>query len=59
LSGIGGFVDSFYEYLYKAYILFGDQEYKDMFDISYEEINKKLRCDKTHLIYDFHWKGKK
>jgi len=30
-SGIGSGIDSFYEYLYKAYIMFGDNIYWDMF----------------------------
>ncbi|KAF8775978.1 hypothetical protein HU200_004115 [Digitaria exilis] len=37
-SGIGAGVDSFYEYLIKAYILFGSDEYWDMF------MRLTLRC---------------
>lgn len=31
-SSIGAGIDSFYEYLLKSYILFGDEDYRDMFD---------------------------
>ena len=31
-AGIGTGVDSAYEYLWKAYLLFGEREYKTMFD---------------------------
>jgi len=31
-TGIGAGSDSFYEYLLKSYILFGDPEYLDMFN---------------------------
>jgi mannosidase alpha-like ER degradation enhancer 1 len=38
-SGINAGRDSFYEYLLKSYILFGDQEYLDMFStVSLEEL---------------------
>ncbi|KAI9345314.1 glycoside hydrolase, partial [Obelidium mucronatum] len=38
LSGIGAGADSFYEYLLKSYILFGDPEYYTMFEKAYKAI---------------------
>lgn len=42
-SGIGAGVDSFYEYLLKAYILFGRNEYWDMFHSAYVAVQKHFR----------------
>ncbi|KAG6540826.1 hypothetical protein Mapa_017804 [Marchantia paleacea] len=42
-SGIGAGVDSFYEYLIKAYILFGDDEYWDMFHDAYMAVQQYYR----------------
>lgn len=39
---IGGGIDSYYEYLYKCYRLFGDKECKAMWDTSIAGINKVL-----------------
>ena len=41
-ASIGAGVDSFYEYLMKAYILFGDEEFLKMFDTLYEAVDKHL-----------------
>jgi hypothetical protein len=38
ISGIGASSDSFYEYLLKAHILFGGEEYLKIFDESYNAI---------------------
>eukprot|EP00943_MAST-04B_sp_MAST-4B-sp1_P000694 g694.t1 len=38
-SSIGAGVDSFYEYLLKTYILFGDAKYLKMFEKAYEAVN--------------------
>ncbi len=38
VSGIGAGVDSFYEYLFKSYILFGDTSYLDMFSVAYNAV---------------------
>jgi len=43
MSGIGAGVDSFYEYLIKSYILFGEQEDLEMFKDFYTNIMKHLR----------------
>ncbi|XP_057817214.1 alpha-mannosidase I MNS5 isoform X2 [Cryptomeria japonica] len=42
-SGIGAGVDSFYEYLIKAHILFGRDEYWDMFSSAYTAVQKYFR----------------
>ncbi|XP_072953276.1 alpha-mannosidase I MNS5 isoform X2 [Typha angustifolia] len=42
-SGIGAGVDSFYEYLMKAYVLFGSDEYWDMFHSAYLAVQKYFR----------------
>ncbi|ORX78019.1 glycoside hydrolase [Anaeromyces robustus] len=45
ISGIGAGIDSIFEYMLKAYILFGDPDYLKMFNDSYEAI---LKYVKTH-----------
>jgi len=42
-SGVGSGSDSFYEYLFKAYLLFGDDQYLKMFEECYESL-------KTYVI---------
>ncbi|KAJ4959991.1 hypothetical protein NE237_019901 [Protea cynaroides] len=42
-SGIGAGVDSFYEYLIKAHILFGKDEFWDMFHSAYLAVQKYFR----------------
>ncbi|KAK9800749.1 hypothetical protein WJX73_004612 [Symbiochloris irregularis] len=37
-GGIGAGADSFFEYLLKAYLLFGDDEYWDMFNCAYSTV---------------------
>src|SRR5712664_464821 len=41
-SHISGAIDSYYEYLLKCWILFGDQDCKRMWDVSIAAINKYL-----------------
>ena len=41
-SHISGYIDSYYEYLYKSWILFGDRAFKDAWDISAAAIKKYL-----------------
>ncbi|XP_020518839.1 alpha-mannosidase I MNS5 isoform X2 [Amborella trichopoda] len=50
-SGIGAGIDSFYEYLLKAYILFGRDEFWHMFHSSYLAVQKHFRhgpCFRYH-----------
>ncbi|RWR77120.1 alpha-mannosidase I MNS5-like protein [Cinnamomum micranthum f. kanehirae] len=42
-SGIGAGVDSFYEYLMKAHVLFGSDEFWDMFHSAYLAVQKYFR----------------
>ncbi|EGD74243.1 hypothetical protein PTSG_06253 [Salpingoeca rosetta] len=42
-STVGAGVDSFFEYLLKAFILLGDQTYLDVFNTHYESIARYLR----------------
>ncbi|XP_061543664.1 ER degradation-enhancing alpha-mannosidase-like protein 1 [Phycodurus eques] len=42
-SGLGAGMDSFYEYLLKSYILFGEKEDYAMFQAAYESIQNHLR----------------
>lgn len=46
-SHIGGAIDSYYEYLLKAWLLFGDKECKAMWDESIKAVNTYL-ADTTH-----------
>jgi hypothetical protein len=45
-SSIGAGIDSFFEYLYKGYILFGDQELYEIF----EQVCNLIVPDKKRLI---------
>ncbi|KAJ3195877.1 ER degradation-enhancing alpha-mannosidase-like protein 1 [Irineochytrium annulatum] len=49
MSGVGAGIDSFHEYLFKAYVLFGDMEYLEMFEIAYAAILKNLKDEKGFL----------
>uniref|UniRef100_A0A669CT96 alpha-1,2-Mannosidase n=1 Tax=Oreochromis niloticus TaxID=8128 RepID=A0A669CT96_ORENI len=42
-SGLGAGMDSFYEYLFKSYILFGEKEDYRMFTAAYESIQNHMR----------------
>lgn len=42
-SGIGAGVDSFYEYLFKAFVLFGKEDYWRMFHSAYLAVQKYFR----------------
>ncbi|RWR80960.1 alpha-mannosidase I MNS4 isoform X1 [Cinnamomum micranthum f. kanehirae] len=46
-AGIGTSIDSFYEYLLKAYLLFGDEEYLFIFQEAYKAV--------MHYIYKDPW----
>lgn len=45
-SHISGRIDSYYEYLLKAYLLFGDEDFKTMYDESIKAVNEYL-LDRT------------
>jgi Glycosyl hydrolase family 47 len=44
-SHISGGIDSYYEYLWKCWLLFGDQECRDMWNASIPAVNKYLADD--------------
>lgn len=48
LSGLGAGLDSFYEYLLKSYIMFGDPEDYAMFHEIYRSINQYMRRGRSH-----------
>eukprot|EP00808_Paulinella_micropora_P000057 g64187.t1 len=53
-AGIGAGIDSFYEYLLKAYVLFGNRKYLDMFMEGYAAANKYLRIEDWYVEADMH-----
>ena len=46
-SHIGGMIDSYYEYLVKAWLLFGDKDCKAMWDLSIKAVNQYV-ADTTY-----------
>lgn len=51
-SHISGMIDSYYEYLIKSYLLFGDEDFKTMYNNSIASVNKYLLDSaKTGLWY--------
>ncbi|KAI9205353.1 glycoside hydrolase [Polychytrium aggregatum] len=42
MAGIGAGIDSFYEYIFKAYVLFGEQRYFDIFATAYSAVQQYL-----------------
>ena len=55
-AGVGGLVDSFYEYMLKGYILFGDSRLLNMFVDSYNAIQEHLSHPPWLLDADM-WTG--
>ncbi|CAI2174560.1 11956_t:CDS:10 [Funneliformis geosporum] len=49
-ASTGSGIDSFYEYLLKAYVLFGETEYLDMFSEAYHAVLRYIR-DETGYLY--------
>lgn len=47
-SHISGYIDSYYEYLYKSFLLFGDKDFKKAFDIHSKAIKKYLPVKTTN-----------
>ncbi len=50
-AGLGGDIDSAYEYFYKAGVAFGDERYLMMFNMSLEAIQKTLRVEGDDYLY--------
>ena len=51
-TGIGAGLDSFYEYLLKYAVLFGEEEWFDRFQDSYESIERHVRRGDFHVQVD-------
>lgn len=49
MTGIGAGTDSFYEYLLKSYVLFGDDEYLDMYETAQDAIKRNLLHDSKYF----------
>lgn len=52
-SHIGAYIDSYYEYLYKSWLLFGDKDFKSAFDTHNKAIKKHL-ISKTYKGWFMH-----
>jgi hypothetical protein len=52
-SHIGAYIDSYYEYLYKSWLLFGDKDFKIAFDVHNAAIKKHLisKTDKGWFMH--------
>jgi Glycosyl hydrolase family 47 len=53
-SHISGGIDSYYEYLWKCWLLFGDKECRDMWDASIPAVNKYLADDSRGELWYGH-----
>ncbi|GAB5362183.1 hypothetical protein AAMO2058_000776400 [Amorphochlora amoebiformis] len=51
-AGIGAGIDSFYEYLFKAYIMFGDKTYLEMFAQTYNAVGRHLKSGPWYVEAD-------
>lgn len=50
-SSLGAGTDSFYEYMFKAYVLFGRQEYLELFNVAFGNVQRMMQ--KPNLPYTF------
>lgn len=53
MSGVGAGLDSFYEYLLKAYILFGEKQDYLMFNETYSTIKRYMRKGRPHCNHGY------
>ncbi|CAG0912538.1 unnamed protein product [Notodromas monacha] len=53
MSGVGAGMDSYFEYLLKSYILFGEREDWLMFNASYTDLKRYLRRGRSHCNNGF------
>ncbi|KAI8327718.1 glycosyl hydrolase family 47-domain-containing protein [Choanephora cucurbitarum] len=53
-SSTGAGIDSIFEYMLKSYVLFGEQEYKDMFDEAYRALMLHVRDASGYLYRNVH-----
>ena len=56
-SGIGGLIDSFYEYMLKGYIMFGDYRLLAMYQACYKAVSAYLKQKVWYLDADM-WTGR-
>ncbi|KAG0045884.1 alpha mannosidase-like protein [Gryganskiella cystojenkinii] len=54
MTGIGAGTDSFYEYLLKSYVLFGEDEYLDMYETAQDAIKRNLLHDSKYFYKQVH-----
>ncbi|KAG0091741.1 alpha mannosidase-like protein [Podila epicladia] len=54
MTGIGAGTDSFYEYLLKSYVLFGDDQYLEMYETAAEAIKRNLLHDSKYFYKHVH-----
>ena len=50
-STVGAYADSYFEYLYKAWLLFKDPEIKRMWDSSIEAIQRHVAEPRGRLLW--------
>ena len=50
-SHVGAYIDSYYEYMYKSWLLFGDPELKGMWDKSIQAINTYVAEDTDSTLW--------
>ncbi|KAF7723480.1 alpha mannosidase-like protein [Apophysomyces ossiformis] len=53
-SSTGAGIDSFFEYLLKAYVLFGEDEYMDMFEKAYNSLMRHVRDSSGYIYRNVH-----
>lgn len=53
-SHISGYIDSYYEYLFKSWKLFGDKDFKKAWDSAYSAIKKYLIVNTPHGAFCTH-----
>ncbi len=53
-SHISGRIDSYYEYQLKAWLLFGDEDFKRMWDASIEAVNRYVADDRPNGLWYGH-----
>lgn len=54
MTGIGAGTDSFYEYLLKSYVLFGEDEYLDMYEEAQDAIKRNLLHNSKYFYKHVH-----
>uniref|UniRef100_A0A7S4FFU4 alpha-1,2-Mannosidase n=1 Tax=Eutreptiella gymnastica TaxID=73025 RepID=A0A7S4FFU4_9EUGL len=56
-ADIGASIDSLYEYLFKSYLLFGDDRYLRIFEDAYGGAERHLKRDNWYIKVDMHTGG--